>query len=164
MWSREVFFLLVENKELRMVYPLSIIILMGYNYRPMYFYVFTKINYYEKTGKLWRISFMAGIINVALNLLLIPFFGYTVAAYTTFACMMYMGYSGFMLKSFREMSRVKFYPVYWLLLTILLTAIAYFLVESPIEVKAVSTVIVGFVILWLFQKRKSLMNKLKAKK
>ena len=68
---------------------------MSYNYRPQYLAVSIRLVYFERTKKLWRISLIAGLINLVLNIFLIPIYGFQIAAATTFVALLYMGYSGF---------------------------------------------------------------------
>ena len=146
LWMKEIFQFLVRNASLQKVYPLAIIIAMGYNYRPMYFGAVNVLFYHEKTKILPRITFVAGISNVILNLLLIPFFGYQAAAYTTFATLMYMGYIGYYLKEYKEHSTVKFYPMYWLTMTIVFTFLAYFLVDWSEYIKIMISLFMMFLL------------------
>jgi O-antigen/teichoic acid export membrane protein len=134
-WLKEIFFILIKNKELALTYPLGIILVMGYNYRGMYYGAVNKLFYLEKTNILWKITFIAGVFNVLANLILMPFFGYKVAAYTTFVSLMFMGYSGYFLKSFKENNSVKFYPILWILITILLTIAAYVCRDLSLMIK-----------------------------
>ncbi|MDD2493576.1 MAG: oligosaccharide flippase family protein, partial [Tissierellia bacterium] len=46
-WMKEIFSFLIRNETLKMVYPLAIIMLMGYNYRPMYLGSVSKLMYLE---------------------------------------------------------------------------------------------------------------------
>lgn len=135
LWMKEVFYLLIKNDVLKEMYPLAVIIVMAYNYRPMYFGANSKLFYAERTNQLWKVTFVAGIGNVLLNMLLIPIFGYQIAAVTTFLCLMYMGYVGFFMKVFREIDSANYYPVWWLVGTILLTVTAYFLVDLNVYFK-----------------------------
>jgi len=157
-WSKEIFELLVNNEELKLVYPMSIILVMSYNYKPMYFAAFTKIAFHEKTKSLWKISFLAGLLNVVSNIILIPFFGFEVAIYTTFAAMLYMGYSGFFLKEFRENNNINFYPIPILVLTVIITAAAYFIVELNIYLKLIISLFLALLGLFMFFKRKKVLQ------
>lgn len=157
-WLKEIFFLLIQNHTLRRVYPLGIIIIMAYNYRPMYIAANNRLFYYEKTKVLPKITFVAGMGNVVLNIALIPFFGYQVAVYTTFIWLMYMGYIGFYLKEFKERCSLSYYPLRWLLLTVLLTYIAYYVVDFLLWRKiliTLSVVLIGFIYLYKLNKRNS---------
>lgn len=138
------------------MYPLGIIIIMSYTYRPMYLGANQKLFLKEKTKKLWKISFVAGIGNLLLNLLLIPIFGYQAAAFTTWVALMYMGFSGFYTKESKELRTVNFYHLRWLGSIILLTSISYLLVELPWWWKAVIsliTITAASMALWNLSKR-----------
>jgi len=140
-WLKEIFQLLLKNKELQATYPIGIIILMAYNYRPMYFGANNKLFYAEKTKSLLKVSFVAGIMNLMLNFSLIPFFGYKVASITTFISLMYMGYAGFFLKEIRNINNVPYYPFIWLSITVLLTIASFFIVELAPEAKAIISIV-----------------------
>lgn len=138
-WSKEIFKLLIKNETLQAVYPLAIIIVMAFNYRPMYIGAMNKLFYLEKTKLLWRVSLIAGLSNLLLNFILVPIFGFEAAAYSTFISLMYMGFSGFFIKKIREVQQAKFYPLVWLFLIILSTSLAYYLVAFSILIKLVTT-------------------------
>ncbi|HUH18926.1 lipopolysaccharide biosynthesis protein [Albibacterium sp.] len=139
-WLKEIFMFLIKNEELAQVYPLGIIIIMAYNYRPMYLGANNRLFYHEKTKVLLKVTFIAGFMNLLLNLALIKYFGYQVAAYTTFAALMYMGYAGYFLKDYKETETLNYYPLLWLFLTILLTVISYYFVEVNYIYKIAITV------------------------
>ncbi|MEJ8758101.1 lipopolysaccharide biosynthesis protein [Pontibacter sp. H259] len=143
LWMREVFIVLIKNEALQQAYPLAIIILMGYNYRPMYLAVFNTLTYREHTNKLWRISGVAGVGNIVLNFILVPIFGYEAAAYTTFAALMYMGYAGFYMKAYKATAMVPYYPIAWLALTVSLLFIVYTLADASLITKSILTAVAG---------------------
>ena len=151
-WLKEIFHLLIKNDTLAATYPLGIIVVMAYNYRPMYFGSVNKLFYLEKTNVLWKITFMAGITNVIMNLILVPIFGYKVAAVTTFLSLMFMGYSGYFLKDFKRNTSISYYPIYWLLATISLACISYLLKDINIIFKIWFTGIFIFILLILIYK------------
>lgn len=138
-WLKEIFWLLIKNETLASMYPLGIIILMSYNYRPMYIGANQKLFYTEKTNLLWKITFVAGISNVILNIITIAIWGYQAAAYTTFASLMYMGYAGYFTKTFKEVNKASYHPILWLTGTISLTAIAYSIRDVNLLTKAFLT-------------------------
>jgi O-antigen/teichoic acid export membrane protein len=156
LWLKEVFRYVVKNKSLAQLYPLTIIIIMSQNYRPMYLGTGVKIMFFEKTNSLWKITFVAGGINVILNLILIPILGYEIAAITTFISYMYMGYSAFFYKVGKELKTVNYYPLVWLAVTILLTVLVYFMVELNWQIKMVITfvsLIIGIPFLYKYLMR-----------
>lgn len=140
LWMKEIFSILIKNEELASLYPLAIIIVMAYNYRPMYFGANLKLMYHDKTNKLWRVTFVAGIVNVALNLIGIPFFGFQFAAYSTFISLMYMGYVGYFTQEFKRMTTENYYPFFWLFLTVGLAFIARFLSNQSVYFKLSLTI------------------------
>lgn len=141
-WAKEIFILLIKNEALQKVYPLGVIIIMAYSFRPMYFGANAKLFYLEKTKLLLGVTFIAGILNVLLNLTLIPIFGYKAAVYVTFFTLMYMGYAGYFLKEFKKIRTQNYYPVRWMFSSVALTVAAYFFVEFPVPIKILTSVIV----------------------
>lgn len=157
LWLKEIFSILVKNKELATTYPIAIILIMAVNYRPMYFGSAGVILYAEKTKKLLYVTFIASVICVALNFLLIPFWGIWAAVFSTYVSMMYMGYSGYFLKEFKDVD-VPFYPLAWLAITLVLTVLAYFAVELTLIFKFAITL--GLLFIGVFLTKK-LINKRK---
>ncbi|WP_299825417.1 lipopolysaccharide biosynthesis protein [uncultured Pontibacter sp.] len=154
LWLKELFILLIKNQELQKAYPLAIIIMMGYNYRPMYLGAVNLLVYREHTKVLWKISTVAGMGNVLLNLMLVPYFGIEAAAITTFAALMYMGYSGYALKEYKQVADINYYPWLWLSLTVLALVVVYTLADAEVIYKIVVTVLLGLLGLTLGYKYK----------
>ncbi|MFD3000200.1 lipopolysaccharide biosynthesis protein [Pontibacter toksunensis] len=154
LWMKEIFVLLIKNEALQAAYPLAIIILMGYNYRPMYLAVINLLVYKEKSKVLWKVSTVAGIANVILNFLLVPFFGIKAAAFTTFASLMYMGYAGYLLKEYKLLKQINHYPWWWLSLTVLALLVVYFLADAAVAAKLSITAVLGLAGLVLLMNRK----------
>lgn len=151
-WLKEIFYILIKNDTLRSVYPLGIIIVMAYNYRPMYFGANQRLFFHEKTKVLMKVTFIAGISNLILNFIFIPLWGYEVAAYTTFIGLMYMGYAGYFLKEYKENCGLNYYPYTWLLITLILTIIAWFVVEWNIMFKIIISIATILIILFSMKK------------
>ena len=152
-WLKEIFQLLIRNTSLHEAYYLAIIIIMSYTYRPMYLAAINKLFFMEKTKSLWRVSFIAGVSNVILNLIFIPIYGIKAAAIITFVSYMYMGYSGYFLKDFRKDNTLNLYPLLWLLATVGLLVSAYLLVDVSVIIKATITIVMLAVTLVLFLNR-----------
>jgi len=156
-WMKELFTFLIRNEDLAKMYYLGIIIVMAYNYRPMYLGFSSKTMYDEKANIMWKVTLGAGLINVLLNLMLIPFFGFEVAAITTFIAYMFMGYAGYYFKVFKEINSAKYYPVFWILLTTALTVLAYYTVELNIWVKiGISLAVSGLALIFIYRINKLL--------
>ena len=151
-WLKEIFVLLVRNKELQQAYPFAIIILMSYNYRPMYLAVLNKLMYREKTKSLWKMSLVAGVLNVILNIIFLPIYGIMSSAIITFISFMYLGYYGFWMKDYCQIKDLNYNPVFWLLATCGAVVFAFYFVEADILIKFIFTLGVVLVALFLFIK------------
>lgn len=160
LWMKEVFQVLVRNEQLRQAYPLAIILLMGYNFRPFYTLVNNLMLYREKAGKLWRISAVAVIGNITLSIALIPLFGYEAVAFTTFAALMYMGYVGLWSKEFIENSGAQYYPLRWLVFNVVMTVLAYYAVDLTLLSKLAITVALFGALLFIYQKYGVILRRL----
>ena len=154
LWIKEIFQILVKNYDLKQSYPMAIIILMSYTYRPMYWSVVNKLGFYEKTSQFWKISTLAGIINLLLNLIFIPIYGIWVAVITTFLSMLYLGFSGFALESFKSINKLKYYPMGWMCSIIIMTVFVYLLRDISVVQKSILTVgglLIATTVLWKFK-------------
>lgn len=149
LWLKEIFQILIKNEALAATYPLGIVLVMAYNYRAMYYGAINKLFYLEKTQILWKITFIAGLTNVIMNFIFIPIFGYKAAAVTTFISLMFMGYSGYFLKDFKENCNINYYPIHWIIATIGLTVVCYALRDIPFLYKTIVSAVSLICLLFL---------------
>ncbi len=157
LWSKEIFDLMLSKQEYKEMYTISIFLIMAYSYKPMYLDCINKLGYYELTNKTFKISFVASILNVIFNLLLIPLIGFKVAAITTYISLLYMGYSGYFIKEIKMINTAKYFPIQWLLITIVLTFLAYVFRDADIGIKTSITtffvLIFFYIIYWINRKK-----------
>lgn len=135
LFSKEWLPILIRTKGLENIYLYSVIIIMAYNYRPMYVAANQRLFYVEKTKALLKVSTTAAFISICLNLFSIYYFGIMGAVVTMYISFMYMGYSGFFIKEFKESGGTDHYPVFWLIITTFLTVTIYYIVEFPFLTK-----------------------------
>lgn len=140
LWMHEIFLLLINNDTLVGAYDVAIIIFMSYCYRPMYWCTVNKLSTFEKTSVLWRISFVAGLLNLVLNMVLVPLYGIYAAAIVTFISLMFVGFAGFYLRDYRQLKSLNHYPLLWLLSIIILASAAFALRDATILVKLLITI------------------------
>ncbi|WP_443936881.1 lipopolysaccharide biosynthesis protein [Pedobacter sp. MW01-1-1] len=140
-WTKQLFYIFIKNAELQKSYMIAVIIIMGYCYRPMYWLVINRLQFAEKTSQLWKISIIGGVINVMLNIVFVPIYGYKVAAFTTFLSLMYIGFSGFFLKQFKDIDNENYNPFIWLFIILLSTSIAWVIQDFSYYLKIVVTII-----------------------
>ena len=136
---KEIIHFLVRNDELNDVYPLAAIIVMSFSYRPMYWAVVNKLAYEKQTGQLWKLSFIAGALNIVLNFIFIPIYGIMAAAVTTFVAMMYLGFAGFALPAYRRLDDENHHPIPWAVGIVAITIGVYLLQDLYWQMKGVLT-------------------------
>jgi O-antigen/teichoic acid export membrane protein len=124
---------------------------MSYSYRPVYIGCNQVVFYFEKTNLLWKVTFVAGVLNVIGNIVFVPIFGVNAAALVTFATLMYMGFSGFFFKVIKTHNKAKLYPLVWFILIISCTSLAIIFYDSNILLKFVINAVM-VVVLFLMQK------------
>ncbi|TXH27028.1 MAG: lipopolysaccharide biosynthesis protein [Cyclobacteriaceae bacterium] len=135
MWLKELIPVLIKTKDIGELHHLAICIVMAVNYMPMYAAANSQLFFQEKTSQLWKRAFVAFSVSIVLNLLFVPYYGISAAAATTFVTYMFLGYSSFSLKAYRESKLVEFYPVRWLLITLTCTVLSLIMVEFAIAYK-----------------------------
>lgn len=151
LWAKEIFQILIHNEELNSVYYIGVVIIMGYSYRPMYWASINKLLYIEKTNQLWKVSFIGGVINVVLNLIFIPLYGFEAAAITTLISLLYIGFAGFFLKDYKNNSQVNYHPLTWMFVIIISTIIVYYLKDISVLYKSFITlgVLISFTLYFI---------------
>ncbi|WP_312906081.1 lipopolysaccharide biosynthesis protein [Sphingobacterium multivorum] len=156
LFLKELLPLVIKSNGLEDIYPIALIIIMAYNYRPMYVAANNRLFYMEKTKALLKVTSTAALISILLNVVLIYLFGSIAAAITLFISFMYMGYSGFFIKEFRESQGTNHHPLYWLCITLLLTVFVYFGVELNLIFKTCSALVIlcmGLIAIYLIFKK-----------
>lgn len=157
-WLNEVFKVLIKGHNISELVPMGIVILMSYTYRPLYMAASSQLMYFENTNSLWKISFGAGIINVILNLILMPFFGYKVAVISTLLSYLYMGLFGYFTNEFKKDNKFKYYPIRWSLAILVCTFLAYKIYNFDIIYKCFITIVVILVVFILLKKKVNLLK------
>jgi O-antigen/teichoic acid export membrane protein len=142
LWLKEIFALLIRNDQMQSAYYIAIIIIMGYNYRPMYYVSTNYLFYKQKTATLMKISFTAALLNIILNLFFLPAYGIFAGAVTTFVCLTFLGYTGLFLKSFKSHMKLDHYPLVWLMLMISLTFLVFFIRDISVASKLMISIAV----------------------
>ncbi len=135
LWVPQWLPLLVRNKELLDINYLVAVIVMSYSYRPMYIGCVQIAFYYEKTKILWRITFVAGVINIILNLIFIPFFGIMAAACSTFIAFLFVGFVGFTFPHYKDLKEIRLLPLLWLSIICALMMLCLFLINESTIIK-----------------------------
>lgn len=142
LWIREIMPILIRNTDLQGAYPLAAIIILSYTYRPMYWATINYLMVFDHTPKLWRITLAGGLLNVLLNIIFIPWGGVMASALATFASLLYIGFSGFMIREFRESGLPDHRWLAWLVIILLSSTGAYLMIELSWVWKLIATITV----------------------
>lgn len=125
LFSEEIIGLLFRNPEFKNLHHLATLIVIAFASKPMYTTTALHFYYYEKTKILSLHTYMAGGINVLLNLLFIPIWGIEAAAISTIVGYYFLAYSKFFTKEFRTMSTQNYYPTRWIIGSSVLYTLVY---------------------------------------
>ncbi len=142
LWFKEIILIFTNEAQYETAYIFSIIILMSFNYRPFYMASTWHLFQEENSKMLLKISFFAGIINVSLNLIFIPFFGIKAAAIITFISYIYLGFSGFLIKG--NVLPIKYDFKRYFLIIISSTLFVYLIRDISVNYKLTLTLILIF--------------------
>src|SRR5690606_14259776 len=117
LFVKELLPLLIKTKGIDGVYSLAVLFIMANAQRPMYVAANNRLFYIEKTKALLKVTTAAAIISVILNIIGIGLFNYESAVFVLFICNMYIGYSGFFIKEYKNQYVANHYPLFWLGIT-----------------------------------------------
>lgn len=154
LWVKEAFFIVIKNPGLRSSYPFAVFFIMAFNYRPLYWSLGTLYFFHEKTKSIATITFTSGVVILLLNVVLVPFFGIWAAVYISFFMSFSSGYFWFFLKSYKELSLVKYYPIHSFTINIFFSILVYFLADLPIVYKLCITFVLAMLLLSIVLKFK----------
>lgn len=150
-WFKEIFFLFVKNDELNDAYGIAIVILMSYTAKALYFAPVCKLQFEGKTNQFWKISLLGGLLNIVLNLILIPFWGVWGSVVATFISMMYISLSGYGVKDFIRLNKEKYYPMSWLTVIVMATGFCYLIKDISIVYKVIFSLALGILALFAYR-------------
>lgn len=145
MWSKEVFaFFFINNTDgLETAYQYVIFIFFSTCFRPFYMVAVDFVIFHEKTKSLYQITTVGALLNLVLNLVLIPFFGVHVAIYTTFLSFAYIGISGHHFKSTNAHISKSYHTIWYFFLITGIAAATTYVVEFSVLVKICITLTIG---------------------
>lgn len=141
LWSKEVFaFFFIKNTDgLETAYKYVIFIFFSMCFRPFYLVAVDFVIFHEKTKSLYQISTAGALLNVVLNIALIPFFGVEVAIYSTYLSYAYIGISGHHFKSTNSHIPKSYHTIWYFLLITAFATFTTYAVEFNLFIKATIT-------------------------
>lgn len=150
LWSRELYGLLISNQEIAETYKYSIILVMAFNYRPIYVYCVNYFFYYEHTLQLLGITFLAGLISCIFYFSMTPYLGVYAALIGFYIGCLYMGYSGFFYSSYKNYTIYRVNWFFMLIIQIGLTILLYNIVDLSILSKLFVSLCYVIFVVFLF--------------
>ena len=97
LWIPDIFRLLYRKAELSAAYPMAIVLVFGFCYRPIYVAIVDKAIFEKRTMEVLKITVAAALSNVILNLIFIEFYETWAATFNTVVAYFVMGLAGYFL-------------------------------------------------------------------
>jgi O-antigen/teichoic acid export membrane protein len=97
LWIPDIFRLLYRKAELSAAYPMAIVLVFGFCYRPLYVAIVDKAIYEKRTVEVLKITIFAALSNVLLNLVFIEYYETWAATVNTVIAYFVMGLAGYFL-------------------------------------------------------------------
>lgn len=107
LWIPDIFRILYRKAELSSAYPMAIVLVFGFCYRPIYVAIVDKAIFDKKTMEVLKITILAALSNVLLNLLFIEFYETWAATLNTVLAYFIMATAGyFLIKNSSELRKI----------------------------------------------------------
>jgi O-antigen/teichoic acid export membrane protein len=97
LWIPDIFRLLYRKAELSAAYPMAIVLIFGFCYRPIYVAIVDKAIYDKRTMEVLKITVVAALSNVLLNLVFIGYYETWAATFNTVIAYFIIGVAGYFL-------------------------------------------------------------------
>ncbi len=109
LWIPDIFRLLYRKDELSAAYPMAIVLIFGFCYRPIYVAIVDKAIFEKRTLEVLKITVVAALSNVLLNFIFIGYYETWAATLNTVVAYFVMGIAGYFLiknsSEFRKLIR-----------------------------------------------------------
>ena len=161
LWIPDIFRLLYRKAELSAAYPMAIVLIFGFCYRPIYVAIVDKAIYDKRTMEVLKITVVAALSNVLLNLVFIGYYETWAATMSTVIAYFIMGISGYFLIKNSGVFRKLIRP-FELITTIILVGTTVFALRDfswVWRLLATGILLVGMLI-WIRTKGRKMLNEL----
>jgi len=161
LWIPDIFRLLYRKAELSAAYPMAIVLIFGFCYRPIYVAIVDKAIYDKRTMEVLKITVVAALSNVLLNLVFIGYYETWAATMSTVIAYFIMGISGYFLIKNSGVFRKLIRP-FELITTIILVGTTVFALRDfswVWRLLATGILLVGMLI-WIRTKGRKMWNEL----
>lgn len=155
LFAKEIVHYLFRNPDFHDIYSLSVLIVASMCFKPMYMASTLTYFYNENTKTMSLYSFIAGALNILLNLMFIPFIGIEGAAISTVIGYLFLAYANFFRKGFKALS-INYYPVRWIVVSVIVVIGSYYISMFPFFYRMLILLIFLFIVfvgLFAFRQR-----------
>jgi len=161
LWIPEAFHFLYRKEELSAGFPMAVVLVFGFCYRPLYVAAVDRAIYEKRTPVVLKITLISALINLLVNLTLIPIYGVWIAVLSTVLSYVAMGLLGYFLSASNK-SLLHHLKPHWLILVMVACAAAvYYLSGFGWKLKmGLSLGLVVSVVVWYFLKGKQKLYEL----
>lgn len=157
LWMKEFYSIFIKNDSFQPAYVIAILVCATYLVSStVYLYLSTSIFINKNTSKILYLVFYPALLNIVLNLLFIPIYGFEAAVYTTIFTYWLVFLLPFLFPSFKQMMRemigTRKIMLEGLLINIIVLTTAYSLYDANYVLKII--VIIFILIIFSFYYRK----------
>jgi len=161
LWIPDIFRLLYRKAELSAAYPMAILLIFGFCYRPIYVAVVDKAIYDKRTMEVLKITLMAALSNVLLNVIFIGYYETWAATLNTVIAYFIMGISGYFLIKNNEIFRKLIRPVELISIITVVGAVVFSLRDFSWQLRLLATGVLVFgLIIWIRIKGRKMWSEL----
>ena len=159
-WCKEIISILYNNPEFQNIYTYVPFLVISLTYRPLYIVSVVKSIYLEKTKSILKISLIAALINITVNLLFIPIYGIKTILFSTFISYLYMGFSGFYFSDIKKNIDFSYNPIIFLVLMITTLILSLTVLNLNLSNKIVMSLIIllGCIFIYKSKFKKLVIN------
>lgn len=83
LWMHIIYQFLIRNESLQAASNIAVVVVFSFMYFPIYIYMALPVFIEKKTNNILWLVFVPGVLNILLNIIFIPYFGYKCVAYIT---------------------------------------------------------------------------------
>lgn len=157
LWMKEFYSIFIKNDSFQPAYVIAILVCATYLVSStVYLYLSTSIFINKNTSKILYLVFYPALLNIVLNLIFIPIYGFKAAVYTTIFTYWLVFPLPFLFPSFKQMMRemigTRKIMLEGLLINIIVLITAYSLYDANYVLKII--VIIFILIIFSFYYRK----------
>lgn len=149
-WMPQIYQLLIKNTDLTTASPIAVIICFTNIVFPFYSFISTTAFIEERTPKLLWLVLFPGIINIILNLIFIPIYGYKAAVYTTLISYWLQLIIPLFERYFKEKTIRIFGSMYFPILLFFSFALIFIIAQFVVNLSIITKIIISLFFLMIY--------------